>query len=81
MFLQLQLQTEEVPKVQLCSLEGQGISSWGRNALLPALLVVLTGPQGFVSPAEPASATVNLLLHGKGNMKPSKQVILFKKEK
>lgn len=77
MFLQQQLQTEEGPKVQLYSLEGKGASTWGRNALLPALLVALMGSQRFVSPAEPASATVNLLLRGKGNTKPSKPVIWF----
>lgn len=43
MFLQLQLQTEELPKVQLYSLGGQSASSWGRNASLPTLLMVLVG--------------------------------------
>lgn len=43
MFLQLQLQTEELPEVQLYSLGEQSPSTAGRNALLPALLTALVG--------------------------------------
>lgn len=41
MFPQLQLQTEELPKVHLYSLGGQSVSTWGRNAfpVLPAVLM------------------------------------------
>lgn len=77
MFLQLQLQTEELPKAQLHSLGGKSASARGRNPLLPALLMVLMGffHKGFSHLLHLPQATVNLLLHGKGNnVKPSKPV-------